>query len=53
MARKAQDIRAFATACPHQYPPLDHNGDKLISAVDLPARIGSAAAETITNDGGV
>lgn len=25
-------LRAYVNACPHQYLPLDHKGDKLISA---------------------
>ena len=25
-------VRAFVNACPHQYLPLDHKGDRLISA---------------------
>jgi nitrite reductase/ring-hydroxylating ferredoxin subunit len=31
MVRKGRDVRAFVNACPHQYLPLNHKGDKLIS----------------------
>lgn len=30
--RKGQAVRAFVNACPHQYLPLDHKGDRLLSA---------------------
>jgi len=32
LVRTANMIRAFVNACPHQYLPLDHKGDRLISA---------------------
>lgn len=31
LVRDDQDVRAFVNACPHQYLPLNHKGDKLIS----------------------
>jgi nitrite reductase/ring-hydroxylating ferredoxin subunit len=32
LVRNASTVRAFVNACPHQYLPLNHRGDKLISA---------------------
>jgi nitrite reductase/ring-hydroxylating ferredoxin subunit len=32
LVRVGDVLRAFVNACPHQYLPLDHKGDKLISA---------------------
>lgn len=32
LARGAAGLRAFVNACPHQYLPLDHKGDRLLSA---------------------
>ncbi|MEL6792829.1 MAG: Rieske 2Fe-2S domain-containing protein [Pseudomonadota bacterium] len=32
LARGAAGLRAFVNACPHQYLPLDHKGDGLMSA---------------------
>jgi nitrite reductase/ring-hydroxylating ferredoxin subunit len=32
LARADGLLRAFVNACPHQYLPLDHKGDRLISA---------------------
>ncbi len=30
--RRGADLRAFVNACPHQYLPLNHKGDRLLSA---------------------
>lgn len=32
VVRLGDDVRAYVNACPHQYLPLDHKGDRLISA---------------------
>lgn len=32
LVRVAGALRAYVNACPHQYLPLNHKGDKLISA---------------------
>ncbi|MEM7544857.1 MAG: Rieske 2Fe-2S domain-containing protein [Pseudomonadota bacterium] len=32
LLRTEQGLTAFVNACPHQYLPLDHKGDKLLSA---------------------
>lgn len=32
LARSGALLRAYVNACPHQYLPLDHTGDRLISA---------------------
>ncbi|MEM8869573.1 MAG: Rieske 2Fe-2S domain-containing protein [Pseudomonadota bacterium] len=32
LVRMGERVRAYVNACPHQYLPLDHMGDKLISA---------------------
>lgn len=32
LVRVGDTLRAYVNACPHQYLPLDHKGDKLISA---------------------
>ena len=32
LVRLGNEVRAFVNACPHQYMPLNHKGDKLISA---------------------
>ena len=32
LVRRGQDVRAYVNACPHQYMPLNYQGDKLISA---------------------
>ncbi|MEF9605156.1 Rieske 2Fe-2S domain-containing protein, partial [Paracoccus sp. PXZ] len=32
LVRLADGIRAYVNACPHQYLPLDHRGDRIVSA---------------------
>lgn len=32
LVRVGDVVRAYVNACPHQFLPLDHKGDKLISA---------------------
>lgn len=32
LVRAPGGLRAFVNACPHQYLPLDHKGDRLLSA---------------------
>ena len=32
LVRGAAGLRAFVNACPHQYLPLNHKGDRLLSA---------------------
>ncbi len=32
LVRKGNTVKAFVNACPHQYLPLNHRGDKLLSA---------------------
>lgn len=32
LARTGGVVRAYVNACPHQYLPLDHKGDRLLSA---------------------
>ncbi|WP_421907532.1 Rieske (2Fe-2S) protein [Mameliella sp.] len=32
VVRRGDEVRAYVNACPHQYLPLDHKGDRLISA---------------------
>jgi len=32
VARSGGRLRAYVNACPHQYLPLDHKGDRIISA---------------------
>ncbi|MDF9301972.1 Rieske 2Fe-2S domain-containing protein [Tritonibacter mobilis] len=32
LVRRNDAVRAFVNACPHQYLPLNHRGDRLISA---------------------
>jgi nitrite reductase/ring-hydroxylating ferredoxin subunit len=32
VARSDGQVRAYVNACPHQYLPLDHKGDRIISA---------------------
>ena len=32
IVRRAGAVSAFVNACPHQYLPLDHKGDRLLSA---------------------
>jgi nitrite reductase/ring-hydroxylating ferredoxin subunit len=32
LVRDGEKIRAYVNACPHQYLPLDHRGDQLLSA---------------------
>lgn len=32
LVRQGQEVFAFVNACPHQYLPLDYNGDKLLSS---------------------
>ena len=32
LVRVGEVVRAYVNACPHQYLPLNHKGDKLISA---------------------
>jgi nitrite reductase/ring-hydroxylating ferredoxin subunit len=32
VVRRGDNLRAYVNACPHQYLPLDHKGDRLISA---------------------
>jgi nitrite reductase/ring-hydroxylating ferredoxin subunit len=32
IARSGDLLRAYVNACPHQYLPLDHKGDRIISA---------------------
>ncbi len=32
LVRKGNTVRAFVNACPHQYLPLNHRGERVISA---------------------
>lgn len=32
LVKRSGTVRAFVNACPHQYLPLDYQGDKLLSA---------------------
>lgn len=32
LVRKGDAVKAYVNACPHQYLPLNHRGDKLLSA---------------------
>ncbi|ASJ74083.1 hypothetical protein IMCC3135_20025 [Granulosicoccus antarcticus IMCC3135] len=32
LARKGRSVKAYVNACPHQYLPLNHRGEKLLSA---------------------
>lgn len=32
LVRKGDSVKAYVNACPHQYLPLNHRGDKLLSA---------------------
>ncbi|ABL69760.1 MULTISPECIES: Rieske (2Fe-2S) protein [Paracoccus] len=32
LVRLGEGIRAYVNACPHQYLPLDHRGDQIVSA---------------------
>ena len=32
LVRKGDTVKAYVNACPHQYLPLNHRGDKLLSA---------------------
>ncbi|MGQ7848233.1 Rieske (2Fe-2S) protein [Granulosicoccus sp. 3-233] len=42
--RTGDGIRAFLNACPHQYLPLDHKGNRLLSADGLVIRCTSHGA---------
>lgn len=44
LVRVGVTLRAYVNACPHQYLPLDHKGDKLISADRTILRCTSHAA---------
>lgn len=44
-------LRAFVNACPHQYLPLDHRGDRLISADGATVRCTNHGAGFRIEDG--
>ncbi|MGH1466116.1 MAG: Rieske (2Fe-2S) protein [Cognatishimia sp.] len=51
LVRSDNDVRAFVNACPHQYLPLNHKGDKLISADKTILRCTSHGAGFSTETG--
>jgi len=53
LVRSGDDVRAFVNACPHQYLPLNHKGDRLISADKAVLRCTnhSAGFSAVTGDG--
>ena len=44
-------LRAFVNACPHQYLPLDHRGDRLLSADSTTVRCTNHQAGFRVEDG--
>ena len=53
LVRVGDILRAYVNACPHQYLPLDHMGDRLISADKAVLRCTnhSAGFSTLTGEG--
>lgn len=51
VARSGDLVRAYVNACPHQFLPLDHKGDRIISADGTVLRCTSHGAGFRLDDG--
>lgn len=51
LARSGDLLRAYVNACPHQFLPLDHRGDRIISADGTVLRCTNHAAGFRLEDG--
>ena len=53
LLRHGGELRAFVNACPHQYLPLDHKSDRLLSADGTRIRCSnhSAGFDALTGEG--
>ena len=51
LVRKGDTVKAYVNACPHQYLPLNHRGDKLLSADGAILRCSNHSAGFSSDDG--